>query len=155
MLYVHNWYLAIFINDTIRLSSGNSWLRKVSLWRLRDRMRYIPKISQKGRVYKSLPMILNPTIEGSNPGWAEPEVTQLLWKGKYHCTAVYLFYFFGFSFFAYVEWTMDLLVWSNPNLSNRRSAVQCDTSLYKVFSGTTFKFQMRDCYSGHEHNTAI
>ena len=35
-----------------------------------------------------------------------------------------LFYSFGFSCFAYVEQTTNLYVWSNPNQSNRRSAVQ-------------------------------
>ena len=45
-------------------------------------------------------------------------------KGKFHCTADLLYILFWFSCFAYVEWTTVLLVWSNPNQSNRRSAVQ-------------------------------
>ena len=31
---------------------------------------------------------------------------------------------FGLSYFAHVELETDLVVWSNPNQSNRRSAVQ-------------------------------
>ena len=46
-----------------------------------------------------------------------------LTEGKYHCTDDLLI-LFGFSCFAYVELATDLLVWSYPNLSNRRSAVQ-------------------------------
>ena len=34
-----------------------------------------------------------------------------------------LFIMFGFSCFAYVELTSALLVWTNPNKSNRKSAV--------------------------------
>ena len=35
-----------------------------------------------------------------------------------------LVFLFGFSYFTYVEIATALLVWSNPNLSNRRSATQ-------------------------------
>ena len=45
-------------------------------------------------------------------------------KGKYNCMADLLFILFGFSCFAYVEWTTILLVWSNPNQSSRSSGVQ-------------------------------
>ena len=34
--------------------------------------------------------------------------------------------------------TTDLLVWSNPNQSNMRSAVHSDTSLYKVIEYSLF-----------------
>ena len=51
------------------------------------------------------------------------EITQLLRKGKYHCTADLLFDWLGFSCFAYVELDRDLQVWSNPIESNR-SAIQ-------------------------------
>ena len=45
-------------------------------------------------------------------------------KGKFHCTADLLFYCFGFSGFENVELETDLRLWSNPNQSNRRSAIQ-------------------------------
>ena len=45
--------------------------------------------------------------------------TQLFNKGKYHCTADLLFYLFGFSCFA----SLNYLFWSNQYQSNR-SAVQ-------------------------------
>ena len=45
-------------------------------------------------------------------------------EGKYHCTADLLFILFGFSCFGYVELASALLVLSNANQSNRRSAVQ-------------------------------
>ena len=44
-------------------------------------------------------------------------------KGVYCCTADLLFILFALRCFANVEWTTVLLVWSNPNQSNRRSAV--------------------------------
>ena len=46
---------------------------------------------------------------------------------------------FGFSYFAHVELETDLVVWSNPNQSNRRSAVQKYFSLISnwIFSGCT------------------
>ena len=54
----------------------------------------------------------------------------LLCKGKkYDCTADLLFTLFRFSRFAYIELTKDLLVWSNPNQSTRRSAVQYTLTL--------------------------
>ena len=43
----------------------------------------------------------------------------VLCKGKYHDKAD----LFAFSCFALVELSTDLLVWSNPNQLNRRSAV--------------------------------
>ena len=48
-----------------------------------------------------------------------------------------LFYLFGFSCFAFVEWTKALLFRSNPNQSNRRSAVKWYFSLWNrlVLSG--------------------
>ena len=52
-------------------------------------------------------------------------------KRKYHWMADLLFILFGYSCFAYVEWTTILLVWSNPNQSKSKSAVQL------VFSGYT------------------
>ena len=39
-----------------------------------------------------------------------PENTNLLCKGKYQCTADLLFFLFGFSFFAHVKFTTDVLV---------------------------------------------
>ena len=51
------------------------------------------------------------------------ENSHLLCKGKYQCTAD-LFVLFGFSCFALAELVTYLLVWLNPNQSNRRSAVQ-------------------------------
>ena len=45
-------------------------------------------------------------------------------KGKYHCMADLLFILFIFSCFSYVEMASALLVWLNPNQSNRRSAEQ-------------------------------
>ena len=50
-----------------------------------------------------------------------------------------MFILFWFSFFAYVEWTTVLIVRSNPNQSNRRSAVQWHFPLLWVFSGLAFK----------------
>ena len=52
------------------------------------------------------------------------ENTHLLRKGKYHCMADLLFDWFGFSCFVEMKLKTDLLVWPNPNWSNRRSAVQ-------------------------------
>ena len=46
-----------------------------------------------------------------------------LLKGKYHSMTDLLFILFGLSCFAYVEWSTALLVCSNPNQSNRRSAI--------------------------------
>ena len=40
-----------------------------------------------------------------------------------------LFVLFGFSYFAFAELVTDLLVWLNPNQSNRRYSV---TSPYEV-----------------------
>ena len=54
----------------------------------------------------------------------QPENTHLLCKGKYQFTAVLLFVWFRFSYFACVELETFLLVCLNPNQSNRRSAVQ-------------------------------
>jgi len=48
-------------------------------------------------------------------------------KGKYHCMADLLFILFAFSYFAYIEWTTDLLVWSNPNQTGGQP--YSDTSL--------------------------
>ena len=45
-------------------------------------------------------------------------------KGKYHCTDDLLFNLFGFGCFAYAELATHLLVWSNPNQSNRRLTIQ-------------------------------
>ena len=39
---------------------------------------------------------------------------------EYHCTSDVLFYLFTFGWLAYFELATDLLVWSNPNKSNRR-----------------------------------
>ena len=47
-----------------------------------------------------------------------------LCKRTYHCSAYLLLYQLGFTCFAYVELATDLLVWSNPSQSNRRSAIQ-------------------------------
>ena len=44
--------------------------------------------------------------------------------GKYHCAADLLFILFEFRHFAHVDLASALLVWSNPNQSNRRLAVQ-------------------------------
>ena len=52
-------------------------------------------------------------------------------SGKCHCTADLLFTLFGFSCFAYGEWTTFLLVWLNPKQSNRRSAVEWNKYLRK------------------------
>ena len=49
-------------------------------------------------------------------------------------STVDLFILFGFSCFAYVELSTVLLVWSNPNQLNRRSAIQWYLSLWWVFS---------------------
>ena len=52
-------------------------------------------------------------------------ITRLLCKGKCHCTTDLLFYLFGSTYFTYYgKLTTDLLVWSDPNLSNKRSAIQ-------------------------------
>ena len=58
---------------------------------------------------------------------------------KYHCLADLLFILFGFSCFAYVEWTTVLLVWSNSNQTNRRSAVQWSFPLYWI------RYNLPDC----------
>ena len=57
-----------------------------------------------------------------------------LLKGKYNCTAALLFSLFVSTCFAF-EWTTIILVWSNSIQSNRRSAVQCFSPLWWVFSG--------------------
>ena len=54
---------------------------------------------------------------------AKVEKTHLLCKGKYHRTADLLFDSFGFSCFVVLKLS-DLLVRTNPNQWNRRSAVQ-------------------------------
>ena len=54
----------------------------------------------------------------------KPENTHILCKGKYHCTADLLFYWFAFSCFSYVELDTDFQVWSTPNQSSMRSVVQ-------------------------------
>ena len=56
---------------------------------------------------------------GPNPG-----AGTLTIRGSITVRTADLFIFFGFSCFAYVELVTYLLVWSNPNQSNRRSAVQ-------------------------------
>ena len=50
--------------------------------------------------------------------------THFVRGGKYHCMADLLFVLFGFSCFAYTELETYLLVWLNPNQSNRTSACQ-------------------------------
>ena len=64
------------------------------------------------------------------------ENTHLQCTGKYHCTSDLLFYRCGFSSFAYVELAICLLLWSNPNQSNRRSAVQKCFLLWSQYSLT-------------------
>ena len=54
----------------------------------------------------------------------DTENTHLLCKGKYYCTADLLLDWLEFCCFAYIELDKDLQVWSNPNQSNRRWAVQ-------------------------------
>ena len=49
-----------------------------------------------------------------------------------------LYILFGFSYFAYVEWSTVLLVWSNPNQANRKSAVQWYFPQWWVFSVLDF-----------------
>ena len=58
---------------------------------------------------------------GSNCIGGENSLHQCI---KYQCLTDLLFDFFGFSCFAYVELTTDLLVWWNPNQSNRRAAIR-------------------------------
>ena len=67
----------------------------------------------------------------------QPENTDLLCKGKYQCMADFLFDSFGFSCFVVFKRSTDLLVWPNPNQSNKRSAVQWYFPLRSkwVFSG--------------------
>ena len=60
-------------------------------------------------------------------------------RRKYHCAADHLFILFRFRYFAYVELASALLVWSNPNQSNRKSAVQWYFPLKSVFSEWTFR----------------
>ena len=74
---------------------------------------------------------------GTIKGNVIPENTHLLFKGKYHCMDNLLFVLFGFSCFAHDESVTYLLVWLNPNQSNKRSAVQCYFQLQskQVFSG--------------------
>ena len=48
----------------------------------------------------------------------------LLWKGKSHCMAGFLF-----DCFAYFKLTTRLLVWSNTNQCNRRSAIHWYSTL--------------------------
>ena len=54
----------------------------------------------------------------------------LLHKGKYHCMVDLLCILFGLTCFAYVELATALLVWSIPNQSNMRSAVQLSSPLW-------------------------
>ena len=74
----------------------------------------------------------------------QPENTHLLCKGKSHCMAELLFDQLRFSCFACVELDRDLQVWSNPNQSNRRSAIQWQLPLWSkwVFSDTTNCFKL-------------
>ena len=44
-------------------------------------------------------------------------------KGKYHCTANLLFILFVFSCIGYIELATKFIVWSNPNQTNKRSAM--------------------------------
>ena len=46
------------------------------------------------------------------------------WGSEWHCTPDLLFYLLGLSFFAYDKLETDLLIWSNTNQSNKRSANQ-------------------------------
>ena len=58
-------------------------------------------------------------------------------KGKHHCTSDLLFVLIGLDGFAYAQLVTYLLVWLNPNQSNRRSAVHWHFPLRSkwVFSG--------------------
>ena len=61
--------------------------------------------------------------------WQDCAFVESSWQrkltlGEVHHMADLQFILLWFSCFAYVEWTTVLLVWSNPNQSNRRSAVQ-------------------------------
>ena len=87
------------------------------------------------------------------------ENTHLLHKGKYHCTTDLLFDWFGFSCFVELKLQTDLLVWPNPNRSNRRSAVQwyfpfkvsecslLSSTPHPIVSGPfTRELSARDCF---------
>ena len=69
--------------------------------------------------------------------------TPLLWKGKYHYTADLLVHWLGFCCFAYVELDRLSQVWSMPNQSNRRSAVQ---RKFTLWSKWVF-FELLDSYN--------
>ena len=60
----------------------------------------------------------------NSPSLPVAENTHLLCKRKYHCMDDLLFDWLGFSCFVELKLQTDLLVWPNPNRSNRRSAVQ-------------------------------
>ena len=68
-----------------------------------------------------LPLILTSYFM-SQISKGKEENTNLLCKGKYHCSADLIIQsnLLGFGWFAYEEGTTDLLVCSNPNQSNRR-----------------------------------
>ena len=71
--------------------------------------------------------------------WADN--TNLLSKGKYHSLYGWpLVFLFRLSFFADVEWTTVLLVWSNLNWLSRRSAVQWFFPLMRVFSDVGYLY---------------
>ena len=88
-----------------------------------------------------LTFIRTPIMSSEMGKLCTPENSQLLHKGKYHCMAVLLFVLFGFRCFAYAEFVTYLIVWLNPNQSNRRLAVQwCFPYRRKwMFSGVPMK----------------
>ena len=62
----------------------------------------------------------------------------LICKGKNHCTADLLFYLTRSICFVYFEYATDLLVWSNPNQSNRGS------SLYDFYPNKVSEYSLAE-----------
>ena len=65
--------------------------------------------------------------------WVWPKNTTLM--GIINVMSHLLFILFGFSFSANIELETDLLVWSIPNKSNRRSAYQWYFPIWWVYAG--------------------
>ena len=91
----------------------------------------------KASILSSTPQLRLKIVQLFFPS-SEHRSVRLSWehelKGKYHSTTDLLIILNGFGCFAYVELGTDLLVWLNPNQSNRGSAVQWHFPIWRVIS---------------------
>ena len=85
------------------------------------------------RVHKSVEQL----VGRNGDTWQDMcmQVTSIYYlnQGKYHFTSDLLFILFTFSYIADGKLKIALIVWSNPNKSNRRSAVHWNIPLWWVF----------------------